>query len=169
MTESSSLRLELPAIPESVSAARHALSELAERLGTDSSAVRIVVSELVGNAVQHAYVGREPGPVWVIAEVLRRQLVITVADRGRGITPRPDSPGLGFGLPITSKLAREVTIESEGRGAGVSASFDIEAPTEQSTAELQMAVEHELARGRDAVQPRGRRLFRGEDRYEDSL
>ena len=164
MTESSSLRLELPAMPESVAAARHALGELAERLEADSSAVRIVVSELVGNAVQHAYAGREPGPVWVIAEVLSKQLVITVADRGKGMTPRPDSPGMGLGLPIISKLAREVTIESEGRGAGVSASFDIEAPTERSTAELQIAVEREIARAPEAVQPRGRRLFRGEGR-----
>ena len=164
MTESSSLRLELPAEPESIPAARHALSELAERLGADSSAVRIVVSELVGNAVQHAYVGREPGPVWVIAEVLRRQLVITVADRGKGMTPRPDSPGLGLGLPITSKIARDVTIESDDRGAGVSASFDIEAPTEQSTAELQIAVEREIARARKAVRPTGRPLFRGDGR-----
>jgi serine/threonine-protein kinase RsbW/stage II sporulation protein AB (anti-sigma F factor) len=32
-------------------------------------------------------------------------VTIVVVDRGRGITPRPDSPGLGLGLPLIATLA----------------------------------------------------------------
>lgn len=160
-SEPSCLRFELPATPDSVPAARHALSDLADRLGADSGAVRIVVSELVGNAVQHAYVGHDPGPVVVLAEIIHGRLVVTIADRGKGMTPRPDSPGLGMGLPVTSKLGREVTIESGAHGTTISVAFDIEASAEGSATELHAAVGRELARTRRTARPSGRRLFRG--------
>ncbi len=151
LSEPTCLRFELPAMPESIPAARHALSDLADRLGADSGAVRIVVSELVGNAVQHAYIGRDPGPVVVLAEVIRGRLVVTIADRGKGMAPRPDSPGLGMGLPVTSKLAREVTIESGAHGTTISVTFDIEASAERSAAELRCG---RWARARSGSQDR---------------
>ncbi len=97
-TAEASVRLELWAEPDSVPAARHALSAFADRLGCDGGAVRIVVSELVGNAVLHAYHGRDPGPVLVLGRILReRLLVITIADRGRGmiVTSRLAGPRRG--------------------------------------------------------------------------
>ena len=125
-TAEASVRLELWAEPDSVPAARHALSAFAERLGCDGGAVRIVVSELVGNAVLHAYHGRDPGPVLVLGRILRgRLLVVTIADRGRGMIVRADSPGLGVGLPAVSKLARDLRIDSDDAGTAVSASFEI--------------------------------------------
>lgn len=118
------LRLELPAVPGSVREARHALEGLAARLGCDETAVKTAVSEVVGNCVVHAYVGRDPGPVMVIAQFLRGRFVVTVADRGRGMVPRIDSPGLGLGLPLVTSLAHDVRIDSDDDGAAVSMSFE---------------------------------------------
>jgi serine/threonine-protein kinase RsbW/stage II sporulation protein AB (anti-sigma F factor) len=145
-----SVRLELWARPESVSAARHALSALADRLGCDGGAVRIAVSELVGNAVIHAYFDRDAGPVLILGRVMRGRLVITVADRGRGMIVRADSPGLGVGLPVVSKVARDLRIDSDDRGTAVTVSFELDgAPNpEHPTAELQADVTTELDRAR---------------------
>jgi serine/threonine-protein kinase RsbW len=118
------LRLELPAEPESVGQARRALDGLAETLGCDAEAVRIAVSELVGNAVVHAYSeSGTSGTVLVQARRMRGRLIVTVADQGIGMKPRLDSPGLGLGLPLVSRLAGDVRIESDERGAAVSMSF----------------------------------------------
>lgn len=122
------IRLELPAVPDSVREARHALAGLASRLGCDEAAVKTAVSEVVGNCVVHAYVGRDPGPVVVLARYLRGRFVVTVADRGRGMVPRVDSPGLGLGLPLVSSMAHDVRIDSDNAGAAVSMSFECELP-----------------------------------------
>ena len=122
---SANLRLELPAEPGSVTRARQALEKIAGTLGCDAEAVKIAVSEIVGNAVVHGYERDQPeGVVLVLARVLRGRLIVTVADRGGGMTPKIDSPGLGLGLPIVSQLAGDVRIDSDERGAAVSMSFE---------------------------------------------
>ena len=98
-----SLSIELPAEPRSVAAARHAAAGVAERLGCDVFAVKLAVSELVTNAATHAYTGIDAGPIVVLARSIRGRLVITVADRGRGMTIRPDSPGLGMDSPWSAR------------------------------------------------------------------
>jgi serine/threonine-protein kinase RsbW len=163
--ERSSIELDLPAQASSVPTARHAVSELAERVGADASAARIVVSELVGNAVLHAYIEREPGPVLVLARITRGRLIVTVADQGRGMVPRLDSPGLGVGLPIAGKLARDVRIEADGGGTIVSASFDVEAPDPEPLAERSGAAEREIERARSLL----RRPRRGAPRRAMAL
>ena len=110
------VRLELPPLPASVRTARHAVAELASQFDCDTGAARIAVSEAVGNCVLHAYVGREPGPILVLAREIDGYLVIIVADCGGGIRPRLDSPGLGIGLPIVGRIADDVRIESDGAG-----------------------------------------------------
>ncbi len=156
-----SVRLELWAEPDSVPAARHALSAFADRLGCDGGAVRIAVSELVGNAVLHAYHGREPGPVLVLGRVLRERLVVTVADRGRGMIVRADSPGLGVGLPAVSKIARDLRIDSDDAGTAVSASFEIGDPAGDHAVGADAAVSAELRRARSLIRNVGARPGRG--------
>lgn len=147
-----SVRLELWAEPESVTAARHAFSALADRLGCDGGAVRIAVSELVGNAVLHAYHHREPGPVLALGRVMRGRLVVTIADRGRGMIVRADSPGLGVGLPVVSKLARDLRIDSDDDGTAVSVSFDVEGGQTPADADnFQADVTAELRRARKLI------------------
>lgn len=154
------VRLELPAEVESVPAARHAVEDLASRLECDVGAVRIAVSEAVGNCVLHAYEGREPGPIVVLARVLRGRLVITIADSGRGVRPRLDSPGLGLGLPLVSSLADDVRIESDRRGTAVSISFAIGSTTSERDAEADAGtraaeISAELERAREIIHRRG--------------
>ena len=149
------LRLELGAEPGSVFKARQALSELAFRLGCDVDAIRTAVSELVGNAVNHAYAGREPGPIIVLARVLRGRLVVTVADRGRGIQPTLKSPGPGLGLPIVSSLASDVRIDSDNHGSVISAGFDCQGAAGKgfraSSYALASDLRKELDRAREAL------------------
>src|SRR3712207_7311397 len=51
-----------------------------------------------------------------------------VSDIGRGVVPRPDSPGLGLGLPLMSTLALSVAIGDgeNNRGTEVRMSFALE-------------------------------------------
>jgi serine/threonine-protein kinase RsbW/stage II sporulation protein AB (anti-sigma F factor) len=40
----------------------------------------------------------------------------TVSDAGRGLIPRPDSPGLGLGLAIIAQIADEFEIDEPDAG-----------------------------------------------------
>lgn len=109
------LSLDLPAEPSSVAAARHALAEYVAGSPIDRPAVEVAVSEAVANAVLHAYrEDVEPGRIAVRANFHDGFLRIEVADRGLGMRPRADSPGLGLGLPLIAQLAAHVDITSEG-------------------------------------------------------
>jgi serine/threonine-protein kinase RsbW len=110
------VRLRLPATPESVKVARHAASAFAESVGADPDAVAVAVSETVTNAVLHAYREQDDGEVELEADRNGTHMTITVADRGIGMAPNPDSPGLGFGLSMVTSLADEVGIESKPGG-----------------------------------------------------
>ena len=56
--------------------------------------------------------------VRVVACAEPNRLVVVVRDWGTGMRPRPDSPGLGLGLPTIATLA---------------SSFDVEAASERGT------------------------------------
>ena len=88
-------------------AARHAvLGYLRETETADPplSDIGLVVSEGVTNAVHHAYVDADPGEVRVGVELRGEELEVVIEDDGRGMIPRPDSPGLGLGLPLIATL-----------------------------------------------------------------
>jgi serine/threonine-protein kinase RsbW/stage II sporulation protein AB (anti-sigma F factor) len=42
-------------------------------------------------------------------------ITVTVSDEGRGILPRPDSPGLGLGLPLIATLASSLELGTNDR------------------------------------------------------
>src|SRR5918997_803097 len=53
------------------------------------------------------------------AEIVReREILITVIDQGQGMTPRPDSSGLGLGLPLIANLADRLEIHDGSGGVG---------------------------------------------------
>jgi len=59
----------------------------------------------------HAYLGDpEPGPLTAEAYHENRELVVVIIDEGSGMVPRADSPGLGLGLPLISRLTDRVEI-----------------------------------------------------------
>jgi serine/threonine-protein kinase RsbW len=76
------------------------------------------VSEATANVVVHAYRHLEtPGPVRI--ELSQRPdgaIDVVVGDRGLGMVPRVDSPGLGLGLPLIGQLAETFLLERPDEG-----------------------------------------------------
>jgi serine/threonine-protein kinase RsbW/stage II sporulation protein AB (anti-sigma F factor) len=109
-----------PADPPSVSSIRHSLSDYARGLGVPDdvvSAAGLAVSEATTNAVVHAYADDpEPGHVAVQAGIDDGMLWVTVCDEGRGMRPRPDSPGLGLGLPLIAQMAASFEVHERDSG-----------------------------------------------------
>jgi anti-sigma regulatory factor (Ser/Thr protein kinase) len=106
------LELRLPASPAKVPHVRRALMSFAAAQGVPEVAdIGLAVTEAVTNAVLHAYRGGESGEMRVVACAEPNRLVVVVRDYGCGMSPRPDSPGLGMGLSIIGKLADEVNVE----------------------------------------------------------
>ena len=77
---------------------RHAFGGLGDALDVPDHAladVKLAVTEACTNVVVHAYPDGD-GPMSVSAGLSRGALTVVVSDEGRGILPRPDSPGLGL-------------------------------------------------------------------------
>src|SRR3954447_15186248 len=111
------IELTLPARAENVAVVRHAFGGLGEALDLDPqvlSDVKLAVTEACTNVVVHAYSGGD-GPMQVAAVVTDDQLMVIVRDEGRGITPRPDSPGLGLGLPLIATLTETLELGKDER------------------------------------------------------
>jgi anti-sigma regulatory factor (Ser/Thr protein kinase) len=109
-TEPTEISLDLPPLPESVAAARRALDELedavpAERLEN----LRLLVSELVTNAVRHAGLA-EKDEISLRVTVSEETVGVEVKDPGVGFAPsllegpHPEN-GSGWGLPIVEKVS----------------------------------------------------------------
>ena len=124
------LDVDLPAEPRSVSRARRAVLDALKGMAVDRDAVGVVVSEAVTNAVLHAYRDRErPGDVHVCARVEDDGVEVAVSDDGLGLRPRPDSPGVGLGMPLIADLADHVEItQPAGSGVRIAAHFALMGP-----------------------------------------
>src|SRR3954463_14874314 len=106
-----------PAHRDAVAPLRPAVGYYVATLGASqraSQSIALAVSEAATNVVLHAYLD-EPngdGDMDVLAFVEGRTVHIVISDHGRGMIPRPDSPGLGLGLPLIAQLADDVHIGS---------------------------------------------------------
>jgi serine/threonine-protein kinase RsbW len=130
-TQLPDLEITLPARAENVAVVRHAVGGLGEVLDVDDqtlSDIKLAVTEACTNVVVHAYPDGE-GPMGLRASIEGRNLSLVVIDRGRGIVPRPDSPGLGLGLPLIATLAESLELGT-GRSeeTEVRMTFDLGAP-----------------------------------------
>ena len=109
--------------------ARKAASEFARHCISDHAKladIALCVSEAVTNVVVHAYRDRpEPGRVRLHAAVVDGVLEVAVADDGVGLVPRPDSPGLGLGIPTMNALADEVVVEGHATGTTLRLRFSL--------------------------------------------
>ena len=111
------LELTVPAEPARVRPVRHAIADFARANGhANTSDLVLAVSEVVSNAVVHAYRDRDPGEIRISAGIEGHALVVVVADDGIGMLPRPDSPGFGVGLPLVAELAAGVQISAPPEG-----------------------------------------------------
>jgi serine/threonine-protein kinase RsbW len=106
------LELTLPARPENVAVARHAIGGFADVVAMPDQTladVKLAVTEACTNVVVHAYPNGD-GPMGLRASVDEGVLRVVVVDEGRGILPRADSPGLGLGLPLIATLAESLEL-----------------------------------------------------------
>jgi anti-sigma regulatory factor (Ser/Thr protein kinase) len=114
-------RWAVAATPEQIAVLRSEVTAYAQSVGVADGRlgdVRLAVSEAATNAVLHAYRDRDPGQIRVDASVTDDGcLRIVVEDDGFGPLPRPDSPGLGLGLPTIASVADAVEL-SAGSAAG---------------------------------------------------
>jgi serine/threonine-protein kinase RsbW len=116
-TDAPDLELTLPARPENVAVARHAIGGFGDVLDVPDQTladVKLAVTEACTNVVVHAYPDGE-GPITLRATVDAGVLRVVVVDEGRGILPRADSPGLGLGLPLIATLAESLELGTGDR------------------------------------------------------
>jgi serine/threonine-protein kinase RsbW len=109
--------LTLPARAENVAVVRHAFGGIGDALDVPDHAladVKLAVTEACTNVVVHAYPDSD-GPMSVTARMTDGALTVVVSDEGRGILPRPDSPGLGLGLPLIATLASSLELGTNDR------------------------------------------------------
>lgn len=101
---------------------RHAVGGLGDVMDVDDqilSDIKLAVTEACTNVVVHAYPDGE-GPMGLRASLDADRVAIVIHDRGRGIVPRADSPGLGLGLPLIATLAESLEL-----GTGESAETEV--------------------------------------------
>lgn len=110
------------AVPENVAVVRQAAMAAAEVAGLPSHRVEdvaLAVGEACANVVVHAY-GDGRGDLALLVVQTQAELEVVVRDWGSGLAPRPDSPGLGLGLPLIVALADAVRL-----GAGHGGAHDV--------------------------------------------
>ena len=111
--------------------ARHAVAAFAQACGASDATVNamtLAVSEAATNAIVHAFVDLAPGSVTIFAEVAVGSLLIRVTDDGRGMTPRPDSPGLGLGMGVMASLSSRCEVRPGPAGVGTDVRMAFAAP-----------------------------------------
>jgi len=105
----------LPVTPEAAAEARHALADFALDDGRERD-VRLLVSELVTNAVRHANLA--PGDVILLVIDLEDSVLrVEVHDPGGGFVPRAPAPDparpSGWGLYLVEELADRWGVDSD--------------------------------------------------------
>ena len=115
------MRLErrLAVSPESAAEARHVLDELAEAIPDGRMRdVRLLISELVTNAVRHADLDAGDA-IDLVIDVADQMLRVEVHDPGGGFVPSTPSPDparpSGWGLYLVAELADRWGVDSDER------------------------------------------------------
>ncbi len=115
-----SVRLELPADTASIASARASLDDLEIPLGpTALSDLRLLVSEVVTNAIRHTDLPRD-GRILLVVEPEPDGVRVEVHDDGPGFIaparPEPRASGTsGWGLFLVERLARRWGVETAPR------------------------------------------------------
>jgi anti-sigma regulatory factor (Ser/Thr protein kinase) len=117
---SKELSFELAGGPYAVTAARLALAEIDDDLDESQAFdVRLLVSELVTNSVQHAKVGPEDS-IRLRLSIGSDAVRVEIADNGPGFEPPADAGEVerdrGWGLFFVSQLASRWGVQSEDPG-----------------------------------------------------
>lgn len=127
-----------PAEPASIAPIRRGVAGHARAAGANddqTGELTLAVSEAATNAVVHGFADTTtPGTIRVRATAADGTFSVVVADDGRGMKPRGDSPGLGLGLPTIAQLTASFDIRDGPGGVGTEVhmvfAFDgVRAPT----------------------------------------
>jgi serine/threonine-protein kinase RsbW len=91
-------------------------------------AIALAVSEATTNVILHAYRDRDaPGTFTLELDIEAGSLLIDVRDDGVGMSPRDDSPGMGFGLPLIARVSdAHGFVPTEGGGTWLAMRFDLD-------------------------------------------
>jgi serine/threonine-protein kinase RsbW len=113
------LERELAVTPEAAAEARHALDGFAGVISRGKLRdVRLLVSELVTNAVRHANLG-DGDMIGLVVELMGDALRVEVRDPGGGFVPKAPSPDparpSGWGLYLVAELADRWGVDSDDR------------------------------------------------------
>ena len=124
----SDMSFELAGGPYAVTAARLALADLESQLDASVAFdVRLLVSELVTNSVQHAAVAAEDS---IVLSVSLTETIVRVAVRDEGpgfeppASPPPDDADAGWGLFLVEQLADAWGVEADTKSVW----FEIDSP-----------------------------------------
>lgn len=118
-----SVEIELAGSPEAAAAARRAVARLDGRLPEPRLRdVRLLVSELVTNAVRHA--GLAAGDrIRLLVRLDRGAVHVEVHDPGRGFEPHPPVPdparASGWGLYLVEELSDRWGVDGAGGGTRI--------------------------------------------------
>lgn len=115
----SDMSFELAGGPYAVTAARLALSDLDNHLDASVAFdVRLLVSELVTNSVQHAAVG-EDDSITLVVQINEQRVRVDVRDQGPGFKQPATSPApeadAGWGLFLVEQLADTWGVDTGAR------------------------------------------------------
>jgi anti-sigma regulatory factor (Ser/Thr protein kinase) len=114
------MSFELAGGPYAVTAARLALADLESHLDTSVAFdVRLLVSELVTNSVQHAQIAAEDSIVLAVS-FTEATVRVEVRDDGPGFeppaSPPPDDADAGWGLFLVEQLADAWGVADDRKG-----------------------------------------------------
>jgi serine/threonine-protein kinase RsbW len=124
------MRRRVPATAVEVAGLRHAVLASAAAHAIPQAFlddIALAVSEACANVVLHAYPDAATvGPLTVETYHQDREFVVVVSDEGIGFAPRTDSPGLGLGLALISRLTRRLEItDNAPAGARLTMAFAV--------------------------------------------
>jgi anti-sigma regulatory factor (Ser/Thr protein kinase) len=110
---------ELAVTPEAAAEARHALDDIGDEVpGTKLRDVRLLVSELVTNAVRHANLAAGD-VILLVFESVDHAFRVEVHDPGGGFVPTAPAPDparpSGWGLYLVAELADRWGVDSDDR------------------------------------------------------
>jgi serine/threonine-protein kinase RsbW/stage II sporulation protein AB (anti-sigma F factor) len=109
-----------PALPPRVAEIRRDVTNVATGFGADETAllqINLAVSEAATNAIMHAYRDRAAaGDVRVLVQHDDGHIDVSICDSGIGMSPRPDSPGMGLGLCLMAHEAVRFEVKTPAGG-----------------------------------------------------